>query len=57
MSIHGYAVRKDDYYTIIINSNLCPEARMRVYEHELEHIEGDDFSSSLPADLIEALAR
>ena len=57
MSIRGYAVRKDDYYTIIINSNLCPEARMRVYEHELEHIEGDDFSSSRPADLIEALAR
>ena len=38
-------VRKDDFYTIVINEALCQKARIEAYRHELDHIERGDFDS------------
>lgn len=54
--IHSYVVRKDDWYTIIVNEALSPEARTKAYRHELEHIERGDFDSSESTGLIEIRA-
>ena len=49
-------VRKDDFYTIIIDESLSPEARMKAYRHELEHIESGDFDSEEDTGIIEIRA-
>lgn len=54
--IKSYVVRKDDWYTIIINDSLSPEARIRAYHHELEHIERGDFDSDESTGMIEIRA-
>ena len=54
--IHSYVVRKDDFYTIIIDESLSPEARMKAYRHELEHIESGDFDSDESTGIIEIRA-
>ena len=54
--IQSYVVRKDDWYTIIINEALSPEARMRAYHHELDHIEHGDFDSEEDTGMIEIRA-
>lgn len=56
MRIKGYTVLMDDVYTIIINSNLCPDARMRAYRHEIRHIRNEDLRSQRTADHIESIA-
>jgi hypothetical protein len=43
MDIRGYTVFKDFRYTIVINENLCQDARMKAYRHERWHIENGDF--------------
>lgn len=43
MSVKGYTVKKDDFYTIIINSNLNEAAQTETYNHELDHIKNGDF--------------
>jgi hypothetical protein len=53
MDIKGFAVLKDSVITIVINDNLSPEARMEAYEHEIYHIEHDDFYSDRNVDDIE----
>ena len=50
--IRSYTVRKEDYYTIVVNSNLSEEARLEAYRHEVDHIERGDFDK-VNADLIE----
>ena len=54
--IRSYVVRKDDFYTIIIDESLSPEARMKAYRHELEHIENGDFDSDESTGIIEIRA-
>lgn len=54
--IRSYVVRKDDFYTIIIDESLSPSARMRAYRHELDHIENGDFESDLSTGMIEIRA-
>lgn len=56
LTIRGYTVLKDDWYTIVINENLCPESRLRAYRHELGHILRGDFERQCSADLIEVYA-
>ena len=60
LPIHGkiksYVVRKDDFFTIVINEALSPEARMKAYRHELDHIENDDFDSDESTGMIEIRA-
>ena len=54
--IRSYTVRKDEYYTIVVNENLSTEARMAAYKHELDHINRGDFEQKGSADLIEIFA-
>lgn len=54
--IGAFTVRRDDVYTIIINSNLSDEARRREYKHETEHIRNGDFDKRISVDLIEMFA-
>lgn len=56
--IKGFAVynSKEDYYTIVLNSRLSHDQNIKTFIHELKHINNDDFSSSLAATTIEALA-
>lgn len=54
--IRSYVVRKDDFYTIVINEALSQEARMKAYRHELDHIEQGDFDSDESTGLIEIRA-
>lgn len=54
--IQSYVVKKDDFYTIIIDESLSPEARMKAYRHELEHIENGDFDSDESTGIIEIRA-
>lgn len=56
--IKGFAVynSKEDYYTIVLNSRLSHDQNIKTFIHELKHINNDDFSSSLTATTIEALA-
>lgn len=52
--VGGFVVKKDDVYTIVVNSNNCDSARMRYYEDEVRHIQRDDIDSEETADQIEA---
>ena len=54
--IRSYVVRKDDFYTIVINEALNESARMKAYRHELEHIENGDFDSDESTGIIEIRA-
>ena len=55
MSIKGYTVLKDGFYTIVINANLCEATRRKTYKHEYEHIINGDFEKRASADLIEVI--
>lgn len=56
MSIKGYTVLKDGFYTIVINANLCEATRRKTYKHEYGHIVNGDFEKRCSADLIEVIA-
>ena len=45
----------ENYYTIVINENLCEEAQFRTFRHEIKHIANRDFDSPLSADEIERM--
>ena len=55
-SIRAYVVLKDDHYTVVINDQLSPVAKMRAYRHEVNHIMAGDFERSCSVDLIEIRA-
>ena len=55
-SIRAYVVLKDDHYTIVINDQLSPVAKMRAYRHEVNHIMNGDFEKTTSADMIEIRA-
>lgn len=46
----------DDFYTIILNSRISQDCAQRAFEHELKHIENDDFNKSQNINEIETLA-
>jgi len=54
--IRAYVVLKDDHYTVVINDQLSPVAKMRAYRHEVNHIMAGDFERSCSVDLIEIRA-
>lgn len=45
----------EDYYTIVINSNLSEDEQYITLRHEIAHITNRDFESSLPIDEIERI--
>lgn len=52
-SVKAYTICQDDYYTIVLNSNLTHEQNMISYWHELRHIQNSDFIKSCPVNMIE----
>lgn len=48
-------VNDDDSYTIIINGRQSWAVQKAAVLHELAHIQGNDFSSDVQADILEAL--
>lgn len=54
--IRAYVVLKDDHYTVVLNDQLSPVARMRAYRHEVNHIMNGDFEKTTSVDLIEIRA-
>ena len=56
MTIGAFTVLKDGIYTVIVNSNLSEEARMREHGKEIYHIMNGDFQRHCSADLIEIYA-
>lgn len=46
-------VNEDCTYTIIINSLLPDSQKRKTYEHEVNHIENDDFYNGKPIQEIE----
>ncbi len=55
--VYGYTVRDlEGDYNIYISSRMSYERQLETYEHELEHIRGDDFNRKTAVGLIEILA-
>lgn len=42
-SVKAYTVLQDGFYTIVLNSRLCREMNVMSFEHEINHINKDDF--------------
>ena len=57
--IHGFTVYNcidgEPNYVIFLNSRLNDEMQRMAYEHELEHIESNDFNSMLAVGTLERL--
>ena len=45
----------DSGYTIVINARMSYEQQLKSYEHELQHIKGNDFYKDIDAGTIEYL--
>lgn len=57
-SIKGMVVKtfdEEEWYTVVINSNLSREQQMLTYEHEVQHVKARDFSSEMSVDEIESV--
>ena len=54
--IKAYTVKKDGFYTILINSILAREQQLKEYAHEYKHIVDGDFDKAYSADMIEIFA-
>lgn len=58
VGIRGITLLDDDWnYNIYINANLSLTEQQKALEHELEHIERNDWQSRLPVWFIESLVR
>lgn len=56
LTIGGFTIVTDDYFTIVLNQNLSFERNMQTYNHELFHIINADFDKKTSAGLIEIVA-
>lgn len=58
VTIRGLTIRttdNEDYYCILLNGKLGKEALNCAYDHELSHIDNQDFDSMYSADQIESM--
>lgn len=55
LTIGGFTVVTDDYFTIVLNQNLSFERNMQTYNHELKHIYNGDFEKKTSVGLIEIM--
>lgn len=58
VAIRGLTIRttdNEDYYCILLNGKLGRNALIMAYDHEMEHIDNNDFDSMYSADEIEAI--
>lgn len=51
--VKGLTVQCDGHSTIMLNAKYNFEQNLATYVHEKEHIQADDFNSTLPATEIE----
>lgn len=56
LNIGGYTIRKDDFYTIVLNQNLSYDRNMESYQHEIDHIAKGDFDSGIDVGILEFFA-
>lgn len=52
-TIKAYTILKDDFYTIVINAKISFDMQKEAYNHEMHHIERNDFESNVPTGIIE----
>lgn len=58
LTIRGLTIRTTDneeFYCILLNGKLGQNALNKAYDHEIQHIENNDFDSMYTADQIEML--
>ena len=58
LSVRGMVIKvfdEEDWYTVVINSNISAEQQMLTYEHEVQHVKARDFSSEMSVDEIESV--
>lgn len=56
ISIRGVVTpNEDDTYSIFLNSLYPHSVHEKTFEHEVEHIEREDFYNGLPIELVENL--
>ena len=56
ISIRGVVTpNEDDTYSIYLNSMYPRSVHEKTFEHEVEHIEREDFTNGLPIELVENL--
>lgn len=56
LTIKGFTIAKDDFYTIVLNEHLSAETNRSTFLHELTHIKNGDFERKVSVDLIEIYA-
>lgn len=56
LTIVGFTIVTDDYFTSALNRNLSFERNMQTYNHELKHISNGDFDKKTSVGLIEIMA-
>lgn len=54
--IKGYVLRKDDFFTIVLNSRLDYQQNIKTFMHESSHIIENDFDSNKKASELEIYA-
>lgn len=55
-AIKGMVVKtfdEEEWYTVVINSNISAEQQLLTYYHELQHVKAKDFASPLTVDELE----
>lgn len=58
VTVPGFTVMtsdNEDFYCILLNGKLGDKALCRAYDHEMEHINDNDFDSMYTADQIEQM--
>ena len=58
VTVSGLTVRttdNEDFYCVLLNGKLGDKALIKAYDHEMDHINNNDFSSIYTADEIEKL--
>ena len=56
LTIVGFTIVTDDYFTSALNRNLSFERNMQTYNHELKHISNGDSDKKTSVGLIEIMA-
>lgn len=53
LTVPGLTALQDGHYNIYINENLSESAQREALEHELRHVEGEDFEPEKPLEAVE----
>lgn len=56
IGMKAYTIKKDGFYTIVLNSKHSSEQNRISYYHELFHINNNDFESQWGCGLVEVIA-